>query len=510
MTFRIIILAMATWVHFSKAQFSPTRFRQVSWALGLSTLVLAGCGATSSDSGREVVNRPARPTDEDAGVNPREPGSADAGNVASQNSSSPTSGTTDPPISSAPTPPSMGSAPTMTPPTPPSMTGRPSMMVPPIGMPTPPSSGPLISALVNCGEPELNEQDTYCEATLTCDNDSLVAYCSPDGNGALSCYCKDFYSSQSFTLEASDSSCLDSLAVCSPGLSPPSEQDCDADSLYVSPSYCSSSRNCRKRIELESGAQAELTEYQNASCQPLEDGVIACNCSVGGATRYYELRNGTTLDDSCTEALDLCATTPSPSFLADPDCTEQYSTRSPADCQFGAACRYEAETAEGVVAVFTSNPNSYCYDQGNGTWSCYCSTANQSLGFQLDAAQVNDEVCTNAFAACEELDPATLERTSCSQVSQTAGGSYCTAQIQCDHEASAAGLSFVVSGYLSASCNSTAEGSYDCTCSGATTSTPQTILAESAWNACEQASKLCPDLVPAIGSGVTSGPPMGK
>jgi hypothetical protein len=484
-----------------------------NWLLaGVLMSGIVACGGSTSDEGRGNMNTPPTRIDEDAGAQPPSENDQDGGTSPSPSSEDPDEpapgGSEEPgtsPTTPGATPPVMTTTPGKpTEPSTPVGTGRPPVVFPPpVGTTSP------IEEVVNCQPPTVRESTDYCEATQQCDNDSIYSYCKSDGTGSWSCQCADNYGSRSFTVPGGDPSvCVSSLALCTPGEQPEvTGSECQDATTYLSGDYCSAQRACTSSADI-AGGSASIYDYQYSNCQIGLGGAITCSCSANGYSQLYELSD-TTLAAACTDSLGLCAEQQPLDFPEELTCKASYRSQSPSDCQYNEECRSEVPVQDGVVAIYSEAHNSSCYDAGTGSWQCNCYDATNSMSFEVAADQIADlDLCPTTLSLCNDFDASQLSEGECTRTSESAGDTYCNAQVSCEHTGTVSGLDITVLGYVSTDCQIAEDGSWNCNCYGGTTSASHSLMAEDAWTACELSTDVCPGLVPTTANGGNVGFPI--
>jgi hypothetical protein len=208
--------------------------------------------------------------------------------------------------------------------------------------------------------------------------------------------------------------------------------------------------------------------YGYASCYS-EPG-IATNCMCSSDVQYLELElDNVSIEDACRAASEICQIDRTLVFPEDGDCSTTWENNDRRSCDREEQCVYKTEISDTIRARTTSWKYAYCWDSGNGTWSCSCDAYGRSVNFEYPEVVNTDMVCSDAIDVCENIDDAELTgEIECERDYLTIGQQWCESSFSCTQEAMLGNLSVgVVGGYFWTHCQRDNDY-WDCYCEGDT------------------------------------------
>lgn len=331
-----------------------------------------------------------------------------------------------------------------------------------------------------------------CYVEMTCDDGQyLYTSCSDQRNGSWICACQDGKRPQvdqyTITGLAGSAACSAIADFCASGEVPnPGPEECSKTSASRTSSYCYVEETCTRPFEIEDGVEAGVSRMRYANCTQ-SGSVQLCSCQNG---YQYQIsgQDGTT---ACDTLLPLCEDTPPE--LGEPVCVPQNTSGGSGYCESQTQCSQTAEVSEGVFATLVQNRYIYCSSQSTGRSTCNCSNERSSTRFDVELP-TDGALCGQVSAGCDVTGVELEGPITCAPASQTAGGGYCNAQVDCRQAGTVGDFDLWLYGTLFTSC-SQVNGVWTCNCSTSNESANVEVDAESDWDACTAAIQACPDVV---------------
>lgn len=345
-----------------------------------------------------------------------------------------------------------------------------------------------------CTPQQISASAYDCSMQMVCDGTDLVySYCNNQNNGTWFCECQTNRTFQQFSLVGlgGSAACSAVADFCASGEVPnPGPEECVDSGSSRAASYCTVQETCTRPFELEDGVQAGLSRTRYASCSQQSTNVQLCSCQTG---LQYQIsgQDGTT---ACDTLMDICED-PTPE-LGESVCVPQFTSGASGYCETQMQCTQTAEVADGVFATLLDNRYLSCSSQGMGGGGrsvCYCSTNRTQTRFDVELP-ADAGLCSQVTAGCDISGVELEGPITCSPASQSAGGGYCNAQIDCRQAGTIGDFELSLYGSLYTDCQQI-NGAWSCNCRTGTENATIEVEADTDWDACTAAVAACPDVV---------------
>jgi hypothetical protein len=275
---------------------------------------------------------------------------------------------------------------------------------PPPDPTTPPDGPPVVPE--EC-EPFQSSSTNWCNLEMYCpDDEYLYSYCNLQSGSIWACDCSsnNAYHSYQLTGVAGLNACNYSLDLCRDGVEPEFDgpRECDlAYPPYFEGNYCEMAVLCSQSADLGDGVTALLTDTEYASCSLDAAANAACNCSTPEGSTRFSLPGAVISEDTCGNALNLCEEAATAVPEGPITCGNSYQSASQTWCNAEIECVQFAPVGEQSIGLYGTISTS-CEPVGSGAWTCYCSTQNEYVSFNLESSTGWD-ACTLASATCPDL-----------------------------------------------------------------------------------------------------------
>ncbi len=283
-----------------------------------------------------------------------------------------------------------------------------------------------------------------------------------------------------------------------PGMVDENGEPIEVDGLEVDescqPLHVSVGRDsCGLELECDAG-------WVYSSCWQ-DSGEWYCDCQSESHWLSLVMENGSSTD-ACAQTANLCVGGVEPEFTEDPMCSTEWETADESYCEQQLQCSQTADLGDGVSATLNEWQYSWCSESAENVWGCYCYTNNIQVQFEMPGED-SELVCGQAIDICADAASAEPEGpVECERTYQSAGPSYCSAEIGCTQDATVNGVTVGMYGSIWTNCEDAGDGSYTCYCQSGSDSAEFEVESDDAWATCSEAVESCRELVEVqIGSG---------
>jgi hypothetical protein len=366
---------------------------------------------------------------------------------------------------------------------------------------------PSVGPPTNCRVGSQSFSPGSCNIGLECESGYLTTSCYDRGSfggfrssgGADSggigwgCTCSSSSGDRNYELSGVQdlAACESVTDLCLSGEpNPGGPVQCEPRLEARSASQCQVQRVCTQELEGASGVSVATTD--NVYCQDDGTGRLLCSCNNQPYQYYAEGKDGTT---ACDVLLDYCDDPVTPTFGIAEDCRPQFQSSSTTYCDMQSRCLRTSEIDDGIYVVQNDYVSSSCRPGEDGLSVCTCQSSIGVFELQQETPFAAGTSCNEAITACQKIANVEPEGDPvCTNVSQSAQGTYCNATLDCAASATVEGTTVSLHGYISLSCNAESSG-WTCSCASGTESQAITVQAETAWDACSNASQPCQDAI---------------
>ena len=476
--------------------------RAYYWFGLLAISVLSGCGGESSLNEKKGVVAEGGAGDEPGD----EPGEGGAGDSGGGSSTAPSGGAR-PGTGASPgeeggaaggnsvTPPSSGTGTAGSV----GVGGSPGVF-PPIGRPGLPgfplpggASGFPAEPAVGCEPYSQATGPGYCEIFRQCENTSVYAQCSDQGNGSSSCTCQNGGAYATYAIKAATglTACETIADLCAAGGEPKVSGEEKCESLYASKSAssCNLQEQCTQSLEGNASVSV-ITNSNYVECFNEGTGNLYCYCSAGFQYRL----SGIDGNSACDRVQELCG---GGAEFGEKSCAPSGQSSSSNYCDASYECRETQDLGNGAAAARFEYRYANCQTLSDGVTTCSCGSNTGGMRFDFTGA-VSSTSCATAAENCG--DPGTLELTGsidCARASQNTGRDYCSSSLECRQSGKLGDLDVKAYGYLETSCRPSSDGkSWTCGCySGGLQANTTIETTGDSWADCTAATDKCQGLV---------------
>jgi hypothetical protein len=361
--------------------------------------------------------------------------------------------------------------------------------------------GPSVGPPTNCRVSSQSFSPGSCSLGFECESGYLTTSCYDQGSfgGAnaggvgWACTCSSSSGNQNYELSgAKDLAACEAVTdLCVSGEpGPAGPVDCEPRFEARAASQCQLQRVCKQELEGASGVSVATTN--GVYCQDDGTGRLLCTCSNQPYQYYADGKDGMT---ACDALLDYCDDPVTPTFGNAEDCRPQYQSSGAANCELQSRCLRTSEIDEGIYVVQNDYVQSSCRSGADGLAVCTCQNAIGLFELEQETPFAAGTSCNEAIAVCQNI--ANVEPDGepvCTNISQSAQGTYCNATLDCAASATVDGTTLSLHGYISLSCGADSSG-WTCSCSSGAEYQTVAVQGQTAWDACNNASKACEDAI---------------
>lgn len=377
---------------------------------------------------------------------------------------------------------------------------RPTMPVDPGPRPTPVDPG-------ECTVVGQSQSTTWCDISEQCTNTSRYSSCSQLADGTWQCSCSDGFQYKTLELSSGEPPCAAVSEVCSEITVPEftGEEKCELQLQSAASTYCETQTRCTRSEPYNEEISVVQSRYKYSYCYDTGAGYIQCNCSGDKGSVSFQ-PTSVSIADACALGTDICDALSTAEPTGERTCTPYGNSSGTNYCQIYQNCT-ETLNVEGTDVVISETESGYCsLDSTRGVGVCNCYNNSRSYSFELPTNTITQESCETAMAVCAtDSEPVLDGPIECDLTSQSASGTYCSANLTCSQDATVGDNTVGLYGSLYAYCTPVDSG-WSCQCQSSAMSVGVEVTADAAWDACTEAVAKCPDVVePVIGSGGGSG-----
>jgi hypothetical protein len=231
------------------------------------------------------------------------------------------------------------------------------------------------------------------------------ANCYSDENGQLRCNCSNESVYRTYLIEGvgTDRSCQLVMDLCESDEELVFEDPPVCETVYqdsFGEEYCSTEWECLQQTPVQEGVTALLSEWQYASCYPLNDTTVSCDCN--GSQSYMRFSTAGTVDASmCSTAQQVCIAEEEIALSGPITCEPRNQSRGDGSCYASMECSQEGLFNRQALIVYGEVSIDCSLDASGAPWSCTCRSGTEATSLELEAAD-EWEACTLASGRCPD------------------------------------------------------------------------------------------------------------
>jgi hypothetical protein len=197
--------------------------------------------------------------------------------------------------------------------------------------------------------------------------------------------------------------------------------------------------------------------------------------------------------EACAKTANLCSEGVDPEFTEEPVCETTYETQEIEYCEQEQQCTQSADLGDGVTATLNDWQYTWCQETGSA-WECSCYGNNGQILFELPGD--SSVSCADASNICQEATEVEPDGPiECERSYQSAGPSYCSAELGCTQSATVGDVEVGLYGSIWTNCEMIDEGTFHCYCQSGSDSADFEVQSDDAWDTCSGAVESCQELV---------------